>query len=370
MEFIQGGATAIQAMIDAAYADGSRAVTVTGNYEIEKTIRIPSNFSLLLMNCHLRMAAGTFCNMFVNASHGTEKGRTREGADHNIIIEGIGRVILDGGEYNGLSERNHSRDGMPHISVNNILLFTNVEGFTIRNIHVRNQRWWALNFISCCRGVIQNIDFCADDSWIDSDGTIHHGFGKPSDSGENGGFCWQKIRIRNADGIDLRAGCHDIMVENITGFTQDDTVAVTGLRGELERMYCVENADDDIYNISIRNVMVSAFCAKVRLLNQSGVRMYNILVDGVFDTSKGNPHMQSGGSGVRLGDNHMYGTRHATEDETKNITVQNVHSRAEFALRLAGNMSACCFRNISHFDDPALCVDDQANVDTTSFFQA
>ena len=29
----------------------------------------------------------------------------------------------------------------------------------------------------------------------------------------------------NADGIDIRRGCRDIVIENITGFTEDDTVA-------------------------------------------------------------------------------------------------------------------------------------------------
>ena len=49
----------------------------------------------------------------------------------------MGRVILDGGEYNGLSEKNSLKDGNPHISVNNLILFTNVDGFTIRGLHLR-----------------------------------------------------------------------------------------------------------------------------------------------------------------------------------------------------------------------------------------
>ena len=147
MGFIRNGGQLIQEMIDRAVADGSRAATVTGNYEIEKTIRIPSDFVLTLANCHLKMAKDTFCNMFNNASLGTEAGRTKEGADRNIIIEGVGRAILDGGEYNGLCEKNSGKDGRPPIWVNNLMLFVNVDGFRIRNLHLRNQRWWAMNFI-------------------------------------------------------------------------------------------------------------------------------------------------------------------------------------------------------------------------------
>jgi hypothetical protein len=360
-QFSPNGSTHISELIRTAVENGSRTATVTGNWEIETEVRIPSDFTLILDGCHLKMADGVYSNLFVNQHHNTDIGRTVQGTDRNINILGRNGAILDGGTYNGLSERTQLTNGLPPIWKNNLLLFTNVDGFEMRDFTCQNQRWWAMNFLFCCNGTLKNLHFHSNDTAIDENGNVYHGLIHNR---------YGDVLVKNSDGIDLRQGCHHITIENITGFTQDDTVAVTGLRGELERMYCVENADDDIYNISIRNVMVSAFCAKVRLLNQSGVRMYNILVDGVFDTSKGNPHMQSGGSGVRLGDNHMYGTRHATEDETKNITVQNVHSRAEFALRLAGKMSACCFRNISHFDDPALCVDDQANVDTTSFFQA
>ena len=50
----------IQQQINAACEDGSRNLTLTGNYEIEAPIRLPSDFTLILNNCHLRMADGTF----------------------------------------------------------------------------------------------------------------------------------------------------------------------------------------------------------------------------------------------------------------------------------------------------------------------
>ena len=50
MEFIKNGGAAIQRLIDEACESGLRAVTVTGLYEIEQTILIPSDFTLTLMN--------------------------------------------------------------------------------------------------------------------------------------------------------------------------------------------------------------------------------------------------------------------------------------------------------------------------------
>lgn len=371
MSFIKNGAALIQAQIDEACANGTRALTLTGLYEIENTILIPSDFVLTLMNCHLRMAPGTFCNMFTNAACRTEAGRMLSGADHNIIIEGLGRAILDGGEYNGLCESNSEKDGRPHISVNSLLLFSNVDGFTVRNLHMRNQRWWACNFVSCRNGRISNIDFLADYSYMLPDGKRVYGLGlRAHGSVESGGDDYKYIYIKNADGIDLRSGCHDIIIENITGFTEDDTVALTGLSGKVETLYGVTDATRDIYNIIVRNVNSSAFCANVRLLNQSGIRLYNILIDGVYDSSKDSPYMGRGGSGVRLGDNHLYGTRHATPEETYNITIRNVCSRAGAVLRLAGAMSDCRFENIRAFDGASLLIEDCATVDISRFIHA
>lgn len=334
-EIGKNGARYIREMIQAAIAVGTRACTVTGNWEIEDTILIPSDFTLRLQDCHLTMADGTFCNMFRNQSCGSGE------CDRNIVIEGSGRVILDGGNYNGLSEKTSMKDGNPHISVNNILLFVNVEGFRITGLHVRNQRWWALNFICCRHGLLRDLDFCSDDVWIDGDGGEHHGLRRDN---------YGAVRVKNSDGIDLRAGCRDILIENITGFTEDDTVALTGLWGSMEQMYHVPGMSTDICNITIRNVNASAYCSIIRLLNQSGIKLYNILIDGVMDSSLGSEHMDRGGNGVRVGDNHLYGTRHSTKEETFNITIRNVCSRAGRVLNLAGSITNLTLDNIRDFD--------------------
>ncbi len=365
MELIRNGSQVIQALIDQAHSSGENAATVSGNYEIDTTIRIPSDFVLTLNNCYLRMADNTFCNMFTNASCGTEQSHTPAGADRNITIQGVGRVILDGGEYNGLCERNSLKEGRPHISVNNILLFANVDGFRVTGLHVRNQRWWALNFLFCRNGYIGNIDFLADYSTIDEEGVRHWGLSRE----KNGGY--GSVYIKNADGIDLRMGCHDIIIENITGFTEDDTVALTCLPGRLEAMYDVPALSHDLYNVIVRNVNSSAFCSNVRLLNQGGTKLYNILVDGVVDSSKDTPYMDRGGLGVNFGDTHMYGSRHATADETYNITIRNVYSRAlNGALRVAGAMQDCLFENIRIFDsENAQCIKNEASVDISGFIR-
>lgn len=113
----------------------------------------------------------------------------------------------------------------------------------------------------------------------------------------------------------------------LSGFTEDDSIALTGLNWYLEKAFAVEGLSSDICHIEIRNIATSAFCTNVRLLNQGDIKLHDILVDGVYDTSKDSPHMERGLYAVRVGDTSMYGTRHATGDETYNITIKNVFLR-------------------------------------------
>jgi len=323
--------------IDEALQNGQNSAVITGNWEIDTAIRIPENFTLILDGCHLQMAEGCYSNMFVNMRHDTDLGRTLEGTDRNISILGRNNPILDGGVYNGLSEKNQLQNGLPPIWKNNLILFTNVDGFRISGISCHNQRWWALNFLFCRNGSLSDIDFCACDIGIDENGNAYHGLKRNK---------YPEILIKNADGIDLRQGCHHITVDGITGFTEDDSVAITGLQGRLEKTFAVEGLSSDIHSITVRNVATTAFWANVRLLNQGGVRLYDITIDNITDTSENSPHLDKSGYDVRIGDTRLYGSRHATAEETRNISVSNVRSRGKFAIGLAGDMENLTLENI------------------------
>lgn len=344
------GTEYIEEKISAAITDGSRTATVTGAWEIDRAVRIPENFTLVLSDCHLVMADGCYSNMFVNEHHGTSVGRTVEGRDRDIKIIGKGDAILDGGMYNGLSERNHAKDGRPPIWKNNLLLFTNVEDFEISGITCRNQRWWALNFIYCSNGYIGDVDFCSSDIGIDKDGREYHGLRREA---------YDEVLVKNSDGIDLRVGCHDIVIENISGFTEDDTVALTALAGELEKEFATEGLSADIHHVTVRNVRTAAFCTGVRLLNQGGTRLHDITVDGVYDTGRECPYIDHGLYAVRIGDVRLYGSRHATEDETYNVTVRNVVGGGDYTLALAGKMKNLVLENISAQPGTILLLDER-----------
>jgi len=329
MDFSKNGSGYISSKIGEAITDGSRRATVSGAWEIAEEIRLPSDFTLVLENAHLKMADGVYSNMFVNENHGRDIGRTSLGTDRNITILGIGEAILDGGRYNGLSERNQLQNGLPPIWKNNLLLFTNVDGFKISGISCRNQRWWALNFIYCRNGYLGDIDFCANDLAIDSSGREYHGLKREK---------YEEILVKNADGIDLRCGCHDILIENITGFTEDDSVALTALAGRLEASFSVEGLEPDIFNVTVRNVRTAALCSNVRLLNQGEIKLHDVTLDGIYDLSADSAYMDRGAYAVRIGDTRIYGTRHSNENETYNITVKNVVGGGDYVISVNGGI--------------------------------
>ena len=351
--FTKGGSEYIALEIDKAIKSGERCATVSGNWEITKEIRLPSNFTLTLKDCHLRQADGVYSNIFVNEALGSERCKKAGGGDENIRIVGIGEAILDGGEYNGLSEKNHSRDGLPPIWKNNMILFVNVNGFSISGISCYDQRWWAMHFRYCSNGYIGNIDFRSNDTAIDENGNIYHGLIRER---------YAEALVKNADGIDLREGCHRILIENITGFTEDDTIALTGLAGRMAETFAVEGLPTDICDVEIRNIRSASFCTNVRLLNQGDIKLHDILIDGVVDTAPSSPYMNHGIYAVRIGDVKLYGSRHSTAEETYNITVRNVCGAADYVLCLAGEIDNLVTEGITAIGDTRILLDRRGEI--------
>ncbi len=358
-EYTGTDAEKIQSAVSDAVRTGIRKVVIPpynktrgeNRWVIEKAVELPSDITIVIDNAYMVQADGVFDNMFVNENLRKPEGRFLSGTQRNIVIVGVGNATLDGGNYNGLHEHVSEKDGFPHISRNNMILFSGVDGFAVKNLKVKNQRWWALNFLYCRGGHLADIDFAADFTFVHPDGVRR-------DTPPEGDYAvkYNSIYIKNADGIDLRAGCHNILIENITGYTEDDSIALTGLCGGTEKLYRVEDATDrDIHDIIIRNIRTKTVCANVRLLNQSGVKLYNILIDGVFDALHDAPYGSvlsnfNTGLTLRIGDPHLYGTRQSTPDETYNITAQNVVLRAPNALSLCGGLSDSAFRDIRCHD--------------------
>ena len=325
ISYIDKGGSLINEKIRQAVSKGKKTITIKDtNFIIEESIVLPSDFHITFKDCILRMGDRTFCNMFHNEHFEDGTG------DRNIVIEGQGNVVFDGGKYNGLSESSTRSAATPPQYVQNTILFSNVSGFSVSGIRIVNQRWWGINCYACSDGSFKDIDFLADDQRIDQKTwKLVHGLLRDD---------YDSTYVKNADGIDLRRSCHDITIENITGFTEDDTIALTLLNGDFEKKFVPSDNKGDIYNISIKNIKAQSYCSLVRLLSQSDAEMYNITVENVEDVSDGVTHFDYGVCALRIGDTHQYGTGAASEDDMHDIKVANLSSSGEYVLKLAGKM--------------------------------
>jgi len=332
--FAENDALTIQNAIAAAEKDGCRKLriprynlrTKKNEWRIDRAIRIPSDFTVVLDNCYMVQETGIYDRMFTNANSNKPENLTAEAEQHDITLIGEGNVILDGGVHNHLLEKTTLRYGLPSVWMNTMIYWENVRNLRVENLYIRNQRWWGITNLFCRDAVYKNIIFEA----------IPH--------------------VPNMDGIDLRTGCNNFLIENITGRTGDDTVAMTALNGKYEREHRVEGKDTHIHDVRVRNVIsdpYTQFC--VRVLNHGGNCAYNIDLDTIYDTSdyttKRRPRCTVGVGSMR----YFTGSK-AEPHETRNITAKHMISRGEDCLRLDNCLSDSTFTNVKTYGDNIVAI--------------
>ncbi|MBE6656172.1 MAG: hypothetical protein E7609_04825 [Ruminococcaceae bacterium] len=304
-------AVSIQNAIDAAEKGPIRTVRIPrvcermGREEwiIDKSILLLSNITVILDDCHLTLKKDVYENIFRNKNMYTDVSTKREGKQTGIRIIGVGDAVLDGGEGNDLTEATSLKDGRPNIRFNNFILLHNVSNYVIENISCVNLRWWAINQICCTDGRLENIHFF------------------------NGKL------TRNQDGIDLRIGCSNIYINNITGRCGDDVVALSAFKASKEcEKFLVEGMTPDIHDVTIRNVCAHTHYSLVALRNTDGAKIYRVYIENIRD---------SGGEYgpiniVRIGENLYYRERTSILGETYDIRVRGVYSSTLCTVMLGG----------------------------------
>ena len=305
---------------------GGEAVVPAGAYEIGETVVLPSHTHLKLAGCHLRMKDGVFTPMF--RSVGTE----------DVTVDGGGTAVLDGGEPNGLNEDTSGKNGLPHVSENLTFCFVGVKNVAVRNLEVRDQRWWAMMFAFCSEGTVSRIRFRLTRHRID-----------------------QGKRWRNQDGIDLRVGCHDFLIEDIEGETGDDTVALTALSDKWnKRLFDAGDRSRDIHHVRIRRVRaVTSGCALVRLLCHFGQRIHDIDIRDVEELG-GPGETPPTQFAIRIGDRvppyYDWDERNAQRfGDISDVVVDGLRTRACAAVTTADGVRNLTVRNVT-LDRDGGCV--------------
>ncbi|MBE6600863.1 MAG: hypothetical protein E7640_06710, partial [Ruminococcaceae bacterium] len=331
----------IQAAVDEAAKHGATVVIPRLNertgeclWLLDESIKLRSGSVVTLDNCHVRLADGTYISFFEN-SVADDFGVwwKKKDRQYDIKLCGIGNAVLDGGNHNGLFEsdfnlyddqgnylgkRNYL--GFKGASINRGVKFRNVERFSVSGIHFINQRYWAMSFEFCSFGHISDITFEA------------------------------FANVPNQDGIDIRVGCNNILIENISGYTGDDMIAITnfGVNEDYDM-------DPDIHDVIVKNIRSyeSSSCDMIRILNRGGFKIYNIEISNVIDlTPVGGEKRPL--AAVRIGDLNNYPARLNEPGETRNITVRDVITRARFGVYIANSITDSVIDNVMLVGDAGI----------------
>lgn len=291
----------------------STDTTLASNvWTISRPLILPSNTAVFIDNATLRLADGVFDNIIrsesitfdPDAPYGAVK---HLGLTENIEIygSGVSTAFIEG--PNTPYSAAHPISGgasVPWVgdkygwrTVG--ILLANVKNYSVHDFTLRKTTGWGISNEHGCD------NFVFDAVKVDS-------------------------TVANGDGIDIRSGCSNGVVKNITGTQSDDTIAMTAIVGfipsypSLPYIYPMQVLGDssqpaygdDIKNITVSGVNSASGANQVRVLATGGSKIDKVSINGV--TSAGALVGQQ--VCIQTG---SYGNPAALGD-ISNITVNNV----------------------------------------------
>lgn len=329
----QTDSESIQNAVDAASAQGINLVVIPrwnvrtqqAKWELEKAIKVPSCMTIVFLQTYMRQADFCYENMFINSRAYAHEGRCIAHEEHDLTFSDIGDVVLDGGTPNGLLEKTCNLYGLPDKRYNATVLFNNVRNLVIENMQFRQSRWYGTYFIHCDTCRISNLDF---DEWEDC--------------------C-------NRDGVDIRSGCHNFLVENITGTTGDDTVALNNLGNDGNDGRYVEGKDPDTLNMVIRNIKSDAGrWFTVRLLCQDRHLEQYFTLDTIMDVSYAE-NQKTVDAAVMIGSHEYHYKIPAELGDLAHLTIRDVYCRSRQAVPFGGCSDDVAVSNVHTYGDGPWC---------------
>ena len=358
---------------------------------IDRAILLPENTTIIMQNAKIKLSDRCRDNFFRSANCGM--GIEFPKSISNIHIRGEGLCILEGADRpratgdgskqlhapcphlpedickiaNWLPADHNTPDRITFLDIhahsygtdaNNPneshygdwrgigILFANVQNFSVSGLKIVKPHGWALSFEACSYGKIERIQF---------DATMHR---------EIDGML---MNMENQDGIDIRNGCHNIMITDITGQTGDDVVALTAIAnsdyrpgGTVKNTHVMHNdwskRERDIHDIIIQNVTAHSYlCHIVRLLPASS-KIYNIVINNIIDDGTNN----TVGTTLDLGNSGGWGE--IVSDSLKNISISNVICNSKKAINIRNSgMTDSVITNIINKNPncPTIIVDNK-----------
>ncbi len=231
------------------------------------------------------------------------------------------------------------------------ILLANVEDFSIENLRIVKSHGWGISLEACADGRVEKISFDANMS-KEIDGMLNN--------------------MENQDGIDIRNGCHHIIISDITGNTGDDVIALTAIvsdkwsykpGGSLRTTHVMHNdwsrRDRDIHDVIIRNVIAWSQLCHTILLLPANSRIWNVVIDGIIDNP---PPGQTHQAVLKFG---SFGYGSNLPGSLSNITVSNVICNCSLPIRVDGYLKDSVITNVvnSNPDTPVVRVRRKGGLD-------
>jgi len=257
-QFIGTDTSKINQAISFINTKGYGSVVCNGSYLLDTAIIIKKNVTLV-NNGLIKMKVGMKDNIIRS-----------EPATVGVPISNI--QILGNGTFQGHSDGwgSDTPSGVGTEAWRGIaILLANCTNFKLNGFKLKNTPAWGICLEQSRFGSIKDIDF-------ENDGST-----------------------ANQDGVNVRHGSHHVVVDNISGVTNDDMIALTNLLfGNNinllgQTIYETGKSNFDVHDVIVRNInryvssgVIGAFTPPVKkggitILCHDGLKIYNVTVDGV-----------------------------------------------------------------------------------------
>lgn len=265
--------------INLCLQENSVVVIHNGIFIINSSILMPSNTTLYLKNCVVKLGNSKFDNVIRNEN---------QAGNVNIKVIGLGNVELNQNAANNNDTSARTTWGVLNSNSFHYLavFFCNVVNFELSGLYINEYCAWSTLIQRCSNGVIKDI-------WIN-----------------------YTTGIANQDGLDIGHGSHDIEISNIQGRSGDDFLAIVswGDGGFVNRDYM----GGDTYNLTFNNIYpYKAGVNVMRVLAGDGGTIKDITISGLKCNLSSYALLSIGAD--------TYPTTPPTNDDIANITIDDAY---------------------------------------------
>ena len=347
----------IQAAVDKAAKTIGKIVIPYNNsngcdvWLLDSAVLLPSNITVVLDNCTLQLSDKCRDNMF--RSNNVGSGISNTVWNENINIIGVGDVYLKGannpratgdsgktlslnpekdiketGDWRFTYGTDSGKEGLKQTGDwrNILILMAYVDGFKLKNVNIQNTHAWAVSHERVVNAEISNIRI--DNPIMNAiDGKEH--------------------QILNRDGVNLRHGCKNFRIDDLTGKTGDDFIALSTLglhseeleEGTLNSTMVTSRkwrgVEDDTENINITNIVCESSTRAIAIRANDVASINNVYINGV--TFKG-------GFNVMLVGGRGYG-KESQLGKINNIHAMNIIGDGKSLIQIEEAIADCSFTN-------------------------